>query len=572
MDCRQSYQIRATANQFFLFLYPGFGVPKRLVRSMTLAWEIWVAKLFFKIRSAFGIGLAVAIELGFAHGASAFPAKAASLGKLQGSWFVESTAPQGMVVEVVTFSRRGQKIDGTWSYLPPWIAGTISHVVVKKGLLSFTVSLDGDTSFWEGEFHGGDTFSMTWIGQGGVLVHTRTFRRASEEALAEARSKAPKNLVIHKLPLPTLQKLPSNGLVRTPPMGWNSWNFFKEAVDDKSIREVADALVKSGLRDAGYTIVTVDDGWQGERDAFGIIHANQKFPDMHALGDYLHSRGFKFGIYTSPGPMTCGGYIGSHGYEAEDVRTFAKWGVDFLKYDWCFADAVYKTRTEMQAVYQKMGQVLQASGRPIIYSVCQYGLFDVGSWGRDVGGNLWRTGGDSVEGDRWTSMSARFTVDGNSRDNGPGGWNDPDMMLVGISGMSLDEYRTHMTLWSMLAAPLIIGNDVRSMSDEVKNILANKDVLEVDQDILGSQGKMVKREGTSEIWVKPLSNGVMAIALFNRGELPVTMRVLWSDLGIGDTQQIRDLWRQLDLGTQREGISLSLPRHGAVLLKAIAGH
>ena len=516
--------------------------------------------------------LALVIGLGLSHGVLALPAMTPLSDQLQGSWFVESAAPEGMIVQVVTFKERGQKIYGTWETLPRWLTGEIDQVKLKNGILSFTLALDGDTASWRGEFHGDETFSMTWIRSDGVPVLTRVFRRASKEALTEAESRAPKDLVTHTLPLPRIQKLPFNGLALTPPMGWNSWNFFKEGVDDKSVREIVDALVKTGLRDAGYTIVTIDDGWQGDRDAAGVIHANTKFPDMRALGEYIHDRGLKFGIYSSPGPITCAGYIGSHGHETEDVRTFISWGVDFLKYDWCFADAVYKTRAEMQSVYQKMGAALQASARPIIYSLCQYGAFDVGSWGRDVGGNLWRTGGDTIEGNRWASMSSRFNLDGDAKDNGPGGWNDPDMMLVGIDGMNVDEYRTHMTLWSMLAAPLIIGNDVRSMSAEVRDILVDKEVLEVDQDVLGRQGSKVRKFGTSEIWVKPLSNGAMAIAFFNRGEEPATIQVRWADLRLGELQQVRDLWRKLDLGTQEGGISASVPRHGSVLLRVTAVH
>lgn len=514
--------------------------------------------------------LALLFGAGLALQASALSANDQQLVHLQGSWFVESSTPQGAVVQVVTFKQEDRTVKGIWDFLPAWLPGRIDHVQEKNGVLSFVATWDGDVESWRGEFHGADTFSMTWIGHDGVPVQTRIFRRASKEALAEAGSKAPKILATHALPLPVIKKLHSNGLALRPPMGWNSWNFFKETVDDKSVREIADALVKSGLRDAGYTIVTIDDGWQGERDADGVIQANAKFPDMRALGDYLHSRGLKFGIYSSPGPMTCAGYIGSHGYETEDARTFTSWGVDFLKYDWCFASALYSTRTQMQSVFQKMGAALQRSDRPVIFSVCEYGKFDVGSWGRDVGGNLWRTSGDSIEGNRWASMSLRFTLDGKPENNGPGGWNDPDMMLVGIAGMTVDEYRTHMTLWSMLAAPLIIGNDVRSMSEEVKKILVNRDVLEVDQDALGKQGTSVKKMGTSEIWTRPLSNGATAIAFFNRGELPATIHVQWAELGLDNSQHVRDLWRRTDLGEQKNGFSADVPRHGSVLLKATA--
>ena len=503
-----------------------------------------------------------------AHDALASSSISMPIDQLEGVWFVESATPQGMLVQVATFKKQGDRLLGTWSLLPRWLTGSIDHVRNRNGRVSFRVTFGpGAVALWKGDFRGGDTLAMTLIGQNGVPIHSRTFRRASRGALAEAELKAPKGLITRVLPLPRIKKLSFNGQALTPPMGWNSWNFFKESIDDKSVRQIADALVQTGLRDAGYTIVTIDDGWQGERDTAGIIHPNVKFPDMRSLADYLHSRGLKFGIYSSPGPLSCGGYLGSHGYEVEDAHTFASWGVDFMKYDWCSAGSIYKTQSDMQALYQKMGEALRDSRRPIIYSICQYGKFDVGSWGRDVGGNLWRTGGDTIEGNRWASMSSRFTSDGDPKDNGPGGWNDPDMMLVGINGLSVEEYRTHMTLWSMLAAPLVIGNDVRSMLPEVKKILLNKEVLQVDQDTLGRQGTRVAKSGQTEVWVKPLSGGALAIALFNRGAWQVNITENWNKLGIVEPQQVRDLWKNRDLGIHRDGISAIVASHSAALLR-----
>jgi len=478
-----------------------------------------------------------------------------------------------MIVQTVTFRKQDGAFHGTWKTLPQWISGTVDHVELRNELLTFTVAFGGGAATsWRGSFSGGDSFSMTWIGSDGVPVKTRLFRRASRETLTKAKVGAPKVLITRKLPLPPLQILQYNGLAARPPMGWNSWNSFKERIDDRTVRETADALVQSGLRDAGYTILTIDDGWQGQRDSTGALRPNSKFPDMRALADYVHSKGLKFGIYSSPGPLTCAAYLGSYGHEADDVRRFTEWGVDFLKYDWCSAGTLFKTKSEMQALYQKMGAALQASGRPIIYSLCQYGAFDVGSWGRVVGGNLWRTGGDSIEGDRWATMSSRFDADGEVANSGPGGWNDPDMMLVGVDGLTIDEYRTHMTLWAMLAAPLIIGNDVRSMPAYIKDILTNKEVLQVDQDLLGKQGARASKSGTSEVWLKPLHDGTVAIALFNRGEAATTVAVRWGDIDLQGRQRVKDLWKGMDLGTFKDGISMNVPRHGSVLLKATGLH
>src|SRR5579884_1955950 len=238
----------------------------------------------------------------------------------------------------------------------------------------------------------------------------------------------------------------SSQIAATPPMGWNSWNHFAERVTDADVRAAADALVSSGMRDAGYIYVNIDDTWEGQRDANGVIHTNSKFPDMKALADYVHSKGLKLGIYSSPGPKTCAGYEGSYGHEEQDAKTYAAWGIDYLKYDWCGARNIYKD-DEMQAVYQKMGDALQASGRPIVYSLCQYGRQEVWEWGPDVGGNLWRTTGDIR--DSWDSMSKiGFNQDELAPYAAPGHWNDPDMLEIGNGGMTDTEYRTHMSLWS----------------------------------------------------------------------------------------------------------------------------
>jgi alpha-galactosidase len=302
------------------------------------------------------------------------------------------------------------------------------------------------------------------------------------------------------------------------------------------------------------------------------LQPNSKFHDIKQLIDYVHSKGLKFGIYNSPGPLSCAGYIGTYGHETQDAQTFAAWGVDLLKYDYCSAGDLYASPAEMQAVYQKMGAALQATGRPIVYSLSQYGMFDVGTWGRKVGGNLWRTGGDSIEGNRWGSLSERFEADGKPQDNGPGGWNDPDMMLIGNGGMTNDESRTNMTLWSILAAPLIIGNDVRRMTPDVRDILMNKEIIAVDQDRLGKQGRRIVKDGTSEVWIRPLSDGSTAVAIFNRGGDGVRVDVKWSALGLADEERVRDLWKHSDVGDLAGGYKTTVVSHGSVFLRATAIH
>ncbi|MGD0778639.1 MAG: glycoside hydrolase family 27 protein [Candidatus Solibacter sp.] len=348
-------------------------------------------------------------------------------------------------------------------------------------------------------------------------------------------------------------------------------NFVEET--DANVRKVADDMVSSGLRDAGYVYLQIDEGWQGHRDAQGNIRPNARFPDMKALADYVHSKGLKLGIYSSPGPTACWGYAGSHGYEESDAKAFAEWGIDYLKYDWCSAGVLYKTQAEMQAAYQKMGEALQATGRPILYGLCQYGTWNVSAWGKKVGGNLWRTTGDI--GDRWDSM-VRNGFDGNGKlDNkDAGGWNDPDDLQTGIGGMTTEEYRTQMTLWSIMAAPLIVemnNNDIARWTPVIKEILLNRDVIAVDQDSLGRQGHPVFKQGLIEVWSKPLSHGATAVALFNRGTEEQEVGVRWGDLQLKNVQSVRDLWRKTDLGDVGEGYKAIIPAHGSVLLKVMAG-
>jgi alpha-galactosidase len=387
-----------------------------------------------------------------------------------------------------------------------------------------------------------------------------------DHAAESAPSSENKVQVWAKLPLPTLRNLPDNGLARTPPMGWASWNRFGLSVNDELIREVANALVATGMRDAGYVFLEIDDGWEGGRQADGSLQPNRKFPDMKLLSDYIHSEGLKLALYSSPGPRTCGGFEGSYGHEDKDAMSFAAWGVDYLKYDWCSANNIYTTADEMRGAYQKMGEALRATGRPIVYSLCQYGLFEVWTWGWKVGGNLWRTTPDIR--DTWASMSGiGFSQDGLQSFAGPGHWNDPDMMEVGNGGMTIEEYRTHMTLWVILAAPLLVGNDVRLMNSDIKEILLNREVLAVDQDPLGKPGRRLAKNGTTEIWAKPLDGAGVAVALFNRADGITRVNLQWSELGLSRPRQVRDLWKRVDLPGATDNYGVELPPHGSVLLK-----
>ena len=359
----------------------------------------------------------------------------------------------------------------------------------------------------------------------------------------------------------------------TPPMGWNSWNHFAKKVDDAVIRAQAEAMVTSGMRDAGYVYVNIDDTWEGERDANGEIHANSKFPDMKALADFVHSKGLKLGIYSSPGAKTCAKYEGSLGHEAQDAKTYAAWGMDYLKYDLCGLRVEMKAAPTPEAAHQimvdaylKMRDALRATGRPIVYSLCQYGNDAVWRWGASVGGNAWRTTGDIS--DKYSSMEQiGFSQAGLSKFAGPGHWNDPDMLEVGNGGMTVDEYRTHMSLWAILAAPLLAGNDLSTMTPETVELLTNKDVIAIDQDKLGRQGDRVWTEGPIEVWVKMLADGSRAVGIFNRKPSELETTVEWKALGFKKSVKARDLWAGRDLGVMDAAYTAKIPAHGVVLLR-----
>jgi alpha-galactosidase len=362
-----------------------------------------------------------------------------------------------------------------------------------------------------------------------------------------------------------------NGLALTPPMGWNSWNKFACNNNEQTVRATADALVASGMRDAGYQYVVIDDCWQTSRDADGFIVADaQKFPSgIKALADYVHSRGLKFGIYSDAGRLTCGGRPGSQGHEYQDAITYARWGVDYLKYDWCNTGD-----RNAEEAYAVMADALRQSGRPIVFSMCEWGAAKPWLWAKNVG-NLWRTTGDIFD-----SFSAKdpkrdwaHTVIGIADLNeplwpyaGPGHWNDPDMLEVGNGGMTPIEYRSHFSLWAMMAAPLIAGNDIVHMDAATRDILLNKEVIAVDQDALGRQGQRVTKQGDSEVWVKPLSDGAAAILLFNRGAAPATIDAGADQLGTTPISgRVRDVWAHKDLGRWRGSITANVAPHGVAM-------
>jgi alpha-galactosidase len=376
----------------------------------------------------------------------------------------------------------------------------------------------------------------------------------------------------------------------TPPMGWNSWNCFAHAVSEQDVKAAADAMVKSGLINHGWTYINVDDFWQNNRDstdptlqgpfrdAQGNIVPNARFPDMKGLADYIHKLGLKAGLYSSPGPWTCGGCVGSWQHEQQDATQYAAWGFDYLKYDLCsYHDVVPDCESSLPAAqkpYRVMGEYLKQQPRDIVFSLCQYGEFEVWKWGASVGGNSWRTTGDIV--DTWSSMSGiGFRQDATASFAGPGHWNDPDMLIVGKVGwgnlhptrLTPNEQYTHISLWCLLSAPLLIGCDMTQLDPFTLNLLENDEVLAVDQDPLGKEAVTVARNNNTRVYAKDMADGSKAIGLFNLGELETEVRVNWADLGLSGKHRVRDLWRQKDLGIFKNSFSASVPRHGVILVR-----
>src|ERR1700678_2634041 len=351
-------------------------------------------------------------------------------------------------------------------------------------------------------------------------------------------------------------KVPSANLALTPPMGWNSWNKFACNVNEQMIESMADAMVKSGMKDAGYQYVNIDDCWQVNRDAQGNIVADpQRFPHgMKAVGDYIHSLGLKFGVYSDAGSKTCAGRPGGLGHEYQDALQYAAWGVDYLKYDWC-----HTTPQDAKPSYANIRAALDASGRAIVLSICEWGTAKPWLWGKEVGGNSWRTTGDIQ--DRWQDK----------REWKPGdccSYGVLDIVEVGNSGMTDTEYRSHFSLWAILAAPLIAGNDLRDMRSEINEILTNKEVIAVDQDALGRQGERVWKSNDIEVWSKQLKDGSRAVVLLNRAATEKEITVNWKNLGYPEhlTASVRDLWQHKDIGKFTGSFSATVVSHGVVMV------
>ena len=367
-----------------------------------------------------------------------------------------------------------------------------------------------------------------------------------------------------------------NGLALIPPMGWNSWNKFGCNVSEDLIKSMADSMVASGMKEAGYQYIVIDDCWQVSRDENGnIVPDGQRFPSgMKALGDYIHSKGLKFGIYSDAGEKTCAGRPGSMGHEYQDALMYASWGVDYLKYDWCHAG-----KRNAEEAYSTMRDALKAAGRPIVFSMCEWGTAKPWLWAADTG-NLWRTTGDIH--DHWEGKQkykdggccALGMLDildlqvGLESFAGPGHWNDPDMLEVGNGGMTINEYRAHFSLWAILAAPLIAGNDLRDMAPEIRGILTNKEVIAVNQDALGRQASRVSKQGDLEVWTKPIKDGGRAVLLLNRGANEAEITASWTVLGYPEylSAIVRDLWTHKDLGKFNGKFSVKVPSHDVVVV------
>jgi alpha-galactosidase len=377
----------------------------------------------------------------------------------------------------------------------------------------------------------------------------------------------------------------TDGLALTPPMGWNSWNTFQTKIDEKMVMEVADMFVSSGMKDAGYTYIVLDDGWMAmERDDNGnLVPDPQKFPHgIKAVADYVHSKGLKFGIYNCAGTKTCAGYPGTHGYEYNDARLYASWGVDYLKFDWCYAEGI-----NAKEAYTTMSNALTKTKRPIVFSLCEWGGNKPWEWAANVG-HLWRTTGDiynCFEGvhshGTWNANCVMKIVDLQKdlrQYSGPGHWNDPDMLEVG-NGMTEAEDRTHFSIWCMMAAPLMAGNDIRSMSAATKNILTNKEMIAVDQDALGIQGYRADVKDSVEIWIKPLQNNELAICFLNRSGVARNINYNWRENAVNDTlsktsvdfskskYNLRDLWQKKPSGTTDKPFKATIQAHDVVVLK-----
>jgi alpha-galactosidase len=371
-----------------------------------------------------------------------------------------------------------------------------------------------------------------------------------------------------------------NNMALQPPMGWNSWNKFGCNVSEKLIKEMADAMVGSGMKDAGYNYIVIDDCWQIKRDSAGnIIPDPERFPaGMKALANYVHSKGLKLGIYSCAGSKTCQGRPGSRGYQFQDARQYADWDIDYLKYDWCFEEG-----QDAHSAYKTMSDALKSTGKNIVFSICEWGTSKPWEWGQGVG-NLWRTTNDIIDcfdsKVNWGGVGVLNIIDQQVdlwKYAGPGHWNDPDMLEVGNGGMTEEEYRTHFSMWCMLAAPLMAGNDLREMPENIKSILLNKEVIQIDQDTLGKQGIKFLDMGDHEVWVKFLANKELAVTFLNRSEQPWNCDYTWKKLAIYHEEytirfsktnyKIHDVWTHQDIGTTDQQLKKTVPAHGVLTVR-----
>jgi len=394
-------------------------------------------------------------------------------------------------------------------------------------------------------------------------------------------------LFIALLVVATLSAQKFSGLAKTPPMGWNSWNKFACNIDEKMIREIADAMVANGYKDAGYEYIVIDDCWHGQRDSLGFIHPDPvRFPSgIRALADYVHSKGLKFGIYSDAGTQTCGGKPGSLGHEYQDAIAYASWGVDYLKYDWCNTENVNPI-----GAYTTMRNALFSAGRPILFSMCEWGNSKPWMWAAEVG-HMWRTTGDiyncfdcEVNHGTWKAWGAMKILDmsENLRQYAaPGHWNDLDMLEVG-NGMPANEDRAHFTMWCMVASPLIMGHDLRNASKQTLEILTNRDAISINQDSLGVAGFRYATRDSVHVWCKPLKNGEWAVTFLNRGTKAVSFEFDWKSEAIADpllgykldtkatTFSWVDIWNKKLTGTTKDKLKCLISGHDAVLLKLSA--
>jgi alpha-galactosidase len=366
-------------------------------------------------------------------------------------------------------------------------------------------------------------------------------------------------------------------LALTPPLGWNSWNVWGTSITADQVRAAADSFEKSGLADHGFAYINIDDGWEAGRNPDGTIQTNEKFGDMKGLADYVHAKGLKLGIYSSPGTKTCAGYEGSFGHVVQDAKSYAAWGIDYLKYDWCSYGSISpgSNRADRIWPYRLMQRALDDAPRDIVYSLCQYGMSNVWEWGASVNGNCWRTTGDIT--DTWSSMSGiGFKQNEMGFYAKPGRWNDPDMLVVGKLGwgpkirqtrLTPHEQITHVSLWSLLASPLLIGCDLTQLDPFTTALLTNDDVLDINQDPLGKQALRVAKEGNTEVWARPLFDGTIAVGLFNRSTEATDVTATWAALGLKGTQPVRDLWQRKDIGNASGAYTVKVQPHGAVLVK-----